>query len=340
MPIRRGSWQPREASISIEEGRNLDLGHDLTQAIAYAADYAGELSFGRRRYTRDLHGVDIVVVGIPFDAGTVNRPGARFGPRAIREQTSLVGCYPWGIYPWDFNVFERCEVVDYSDIAAVAGYPDRMVAAVRDEVGSILETGASVLSLGGDHMVTYPLLEAHAAVHGPLSLVHFDAHSDTWGMGDDLNHGTWGYLAAQRRLVDPERSIQLGMRSPNPDTLGFTVVDANPLLAAPVEASAERIREVVGDAPVYLTLDIDFLDPAFAPGTGTPVCGGPNTQQARALLHALAGINLVGADVVEVAPPYDPAGVTALAGATLSYDLLSLLALGRERRQERNQQNG
>jgi agmatinase len=122
------------------------------------------------------------------------------------------------------------------------------------------------------------------------------------------------------------------MRSPNPETLGFTVIDANPLLEAPVEAAAERIRDVVGDAPVYLTLDIDFLDPAFAPGTGTPVCGGPSTQQARALLHALAGINLVGADLVEVAPPYDPAGVTALAGATLSFDLLSLLALGRERR--------
>jgi agmatinase len=136
-------------------------------------------------------------------------------------------------------------------------------------------------------------------------------------------------------LVVPERSIQLGMRTPNPETMGFTVIEANPLLAAPVEAAAERIRDVVGDAPVYLTLDIDFLDPVFAPGTGTPVCGGPSTHQARALLHALQGINLVGADLVEVAPPYDPAGVTALAGATLSFDLLSLLALGRERGHDR-----
>lgn len=310
----------------------MDLGHDLTQAIAYAADYAGELSFGRRRYTRELDGVDVAVVGIPFDAGTVNRPGARFGPRAIREQTTLVGCYPWGIYPWDFNAFERCEVIDYSDVAAVAGYPDRMVEAVRTEVREILAAGVSVLALGGDHMVTYPLLEAHAAEHGPLSLIHLDAHSDTWGMGEDLNHGTWGYLAAQRGLVAPERSIQLGMRSPNPETLGFTIVDANDFLDTPISASAERVREVVGDSPAYLTLDIDFLDPAFAPGTGTPVCGGPTTHQARALLHALAGINLVGSDVVEVAPPYDPAGVTALAGATLAYDQLSLLALARARR--------
>ncbi len=249
----------------------MDLGHDLTQAMAYAADYAGELSFGRRRYTRDLTGVDIAVVGIPFDAGTVNRPGARFGPRAIREQTTLVGCYPWAIYPWDFNVFERCEVIDYSDIATVAGYPDRMVEAVRTEMCRILDAGVSVLSIGGDHMVAYPLLQAHAATHGPLSLIHFDAHSDTWGMGDDLNHGTWGYLAAREGWVDPERSVQIGMRSPNPETLGFTVIEANPLLTAPMDATVQQIRDVVGDGPAYLTFDIDFLDPAFAPGTGTPV---------------------------------------------------------------------
>lgn len=308
----------------------MDLGHDLSQAMAHGADFLGELSFGRRRYTRDLDGVDIAVVGIPFDGGTVNRPGARFGPRAIREQTSLVGCYPWAIYPWDVNVFDRCEVVDYSDIAFVAGYPDRMVTAVTETVGRILDAGVSVLSLGGDHMVAYPLLQAHAAAYGPLALIHFDAHSDTWDMGDDLNHGTWGHLAVREGLVDPARSIQVGMRSPNPDSHGLTVVEANPLLDAPMRDTAERIRAHVGDGPAYLTFDIDFLDPAFAPGTGTPVCGGATTHQARELLHALAGLPIVGADLVEVAPPYDPAGVTALAGATLAYDLLTLLALGRE----------
>lgn len=310
----------------------MDLGHDLSQAMAHGADFLGELSFGRRRYSRDLHGVDLAVVGIPFDCGTVNRPGARFGPRAIREQTSLVGCYPWAIYPWDFNVFDHCEVIDYSDIAFVAGYPDRMVEVVRQTVGHILDADVNVLSLGGDHMVAYPLLQAHAAKHGPLSLIHLDAHSDTWGMGDDLNHGTWGYLAVREGLVDPARSIQVGMRSPNPDTLGFTIIEANPLLEMPMQQTAERIRAVVGDHPAYLTFDIDFLDPAFAPGTGTPVCGGPTTHQARILLHALAGLNIVGADLVEVAPPYDPAGVTALAGATLTYDLLTLLSLARGKR--------
>jgi agmatinase len=308
----------------------MDLGHDLSQAMVHAADYAGELSFGRRRYSRDLEGVDIAVVGIPFDGGTVNRPGARFGPRAIREQTSLVGCYPWGIYPWGFNAFDRCEVVDYSDVAFLPGYPDRMIEAVERTVGAILSAGVSVLSLGGDHMVAYPLLRAHRAVHGTLTLIHFDAHSDTWGMGDDLNHGTWAYLAAREGIVDPAHSIQIGMRSPNPETHGFNVIDANPLLGRPLSETVDHIRDVVGDRPVYLTFDIDFLDPAYAPGTGTPVCGGPTTHQARTLLHGLAGLNILGADLVEIAPAYDPGGVTALAGATLAYDLLSLLALARE----------
>jgi agmatinase len=310
----------------------VDLGHDLSQAIANGTMYLGELSFGRRRYTRDLDGVDLAVVGIPFDSGTFNRPGARFGPRAIREQTSLVCSLPWAVYPWDFHVFDRCEVVDYSDIPSAPGYPDRMVEAVHRTIGGILEAGVSVLSLGGDHMVAYPLLQAHAMKHGPLAMIHFDAHSDSWGNGDDLNNGTWAHLAARAGFVDPARSIQVGMRTPNPDAGGFTIVEADPLLAEPMSATVDRIREVVGDDPAYLTFDIDFLDPAFAPGTGTPVCGGPSTHQARQLLHGLAGMNIVGADLVEVAPPYDPAGVTALAGATLAYDLLSLLALGRERR--------
>jgi len=135
-------------------------------------------------------------------------------------------------------------------------------------------------------MIAYPLLAAHAAWHGPLALIHFDAHSDTWNMGDDLNHGTWGYLAAREGLVDPARSIQVGMRSPDPDRHGFMIVDANLLLDAPMAATAGRIREVAGDGPAYLTFDIDFLDPAYAPGTGTPVCGGPTTHQAHLAARA------------------------------------------------------
>lgn len=308
----------------------MDLGHDLSRSIVAEAMYAGELSFARRRYTRELAGVDIAVVGIPFDLGTANRAGARLGPRAIREQSSLVGCFPWGLWPWEFNVFERHRVIDYSDVTFPPAYPDRMTEAVRHEVGRILDAGASVLALGGDHMSTHPLLGVHAARHGALSLVHFDAHSDTWAVGDDLNHGTTFYLAARDGLVDPSRSVQVGIRTPNPDTHGFTIVDADRLLEQGVDATAREIRRIVGDHPVYLSFDVDFLDPAYAPGTGTPVVGGPTTQQARRLLRALAGLRIIGADVVEVAPPYDSGQITALAAATIAHDLLHLLSLARD----------
>jgi agmatinase len=307
----------------------MDLGQDLSQAIAMAASYAGELSFGRRRYTRELEGVDIAIVGVPFDQGTSNRPGARLGPRAIREQSSLVASYPWGLWPWKFNVFERVRVIDYSDLAFPPGYPDRMREAVAFHVGHIVGAGSSVLALGGDHTITYPLLQTHAQRHGRLSLIHFDAHSDTWDAGDDLNNGTPFFLAAREGLVDPSRSVQVGIRTPNPESHGFTLIDADRLLDEGVEAVGRTIRGLIGDHAAYLSFDVDFLDPAYAPGTGTPVVGGPTTQQARRLLRGLAGLRIVGADVVEVAPPYDPAGQTALAAATIAHDLLYLIAMGR-----------
>jgi agmatinase len=297
-----------------------------------AAPYAGPVSFARRPFTQDLEGVDIAVVGIPFDLGTTYRPGARLGPRAIREQSVFVGQYPWGHWPWELNLFEEYQVIDWGDIPMTvfwAGYPSRMVDDVRREVGSLAARGVSVLGLGGDHMIAYPLLAAVAERHGPLSLVHFDAHSDTWDMGEDLNHGTMFRLAARHGLVVPARSIQVGMRTPNPDSCGFHVVEADRLLDRPLSATVEEIRGTVGDHPVYLSFDIDFLDPASAPGTGTPVVGGPSARQARQLLRALAGLQVVGADLVEVAPPLDVSGITAITAATLALDLLHLLALGR-----------
>lgn len=310
----------------------MDLGHDLTQAIPYDAMYAGELSFARRPYTRNLEGVDIAVIGIPFDLGTANRPGARLGPRAIREQSSLTACFPWGLWPWEFNVFERCNVVDYSDLVSHPGYPERMVTTVQAEVTGILSAGVTTLALGGDHMVTYPLLQAYAAKHGPLSLIHFDAHSDSWCMGDDLNHGTGFYLAAEQGLVAPSRSIQVGIRTPNPDTHGYRILHADQVLEEGVENTVKEIRRVVGTHRAYLSFDVDFLDPAYAPGTGTPVVGGPTTSQARRILKGLAGMNIIGGDVVEVAPPYDATGqITALAAATIAHDILYLLALARQR---------
>jgi len=299
---------------------------------AVGGSYAGPLSFLRSPYTRDLQGAELAVLGIPFDLATTNRPGARFGPRALREQSAFVGEYPWGVWPWEFDLRERFSIVDCGDVDFNVGYPQRMIEAVEQRAGQILDAGVSLLGLGGDHFVAYPLLRAHAARHGPLSLVHLDAHSDTW-TSEDYNHGTMFYHAVKEGLIDAAHSIQIGLRTPNPDTHGLTILDARWLLEHGARAAAERVRSLVGNRPAYLTLDIDFLDPAYAPGTGTPVIGGPTTHQARELLIALRGLNVVGGDQVEVAPAYDALGqITALAGATLAADILYLIGLARGER--------
>ena len=303
---------------------------DVGDAQGYDMTWAGQLSFARLPATRDLTGVDIAIVGIPFDNATTNRPGARFGPRAIREQSTLSAEFPQGLWPWDHNVFDRHTVIDYFDIGYAPGYTDEMLANVVEHAGRILDAGASILGLGGDHLVAYPLLKATAERYGPLSLIHFDAHSDTWDAGDELNHGTMFLRAAREGIIDPATSVQTGMRTPNVSH-GFNVIYADRFFDIGIEATIAEIRETVGDRPAYLTFDIDFLDPAYAPGTGTPVIGGPTTWQARQLLLGLSGMNIVGADQVEVAPIYDPSGqITALAGATIAHDELYLLGLGRE----------
>jgi agmatinase len=307
-----------------------------TPADRFDGPWAGDITFARCPRRDDPAGVDIAVLGIPFDLGTTNRPGARFGPRAIREQSLLVGEYPWGLWPWKANPLLTCVIIDAGDVPASffwAGYPQRMVDAVVEHASRFVSRGVTVLGLGGDHATSYPLLRATAAKHGKLSLIHFDSHTDTWAMGDDFNHGTPFRRAAVEELVDPDRSVQVGIRTPNPDTMGFNIIDADRLLDDGVAVTSDAIRAIVGDRAAYITFDIDFLDPAYAPGTGTPVIGGPTTAQARRLLRGLAGLRIVGADVVEVAPAHDPTGhITALAGATLALDLVHLLALARAAR--------
>ncbi len=307
---------------------------DVGDAQAFDMTWAGQLSFGRRPVTRDTDLIDIAVVGIPFDLGTTNRPGARLGPRGVREQSTLSAEFPDGLWPWDYSVFDRHRVVDYFDIGFAPGYTTEMIANVVDHVGRLIAAGVSVVSIGGDHLVAYPLLQAHARHFGPLSLIHFDAHSDTWDAGDELNHGTMFLRAAREGLIVPERSVQVGMRTPN-ETHGFNVIDARQLMSRGIDATVETIRSTVGDHRAYLTFDIDFLDPAYAPGTGTPVIGGPTTAQARHLLWGLRGLDIVGADLVEVAPPYDAlTQITALAGSTLVHDELYLVGEARRRRAE------
>ena len=287
--------------------------------------YSGALSFMRRRQTRDLTGVDVAVIGAPFDLGTSNRPGARFGPRALRAASVQLA---WGRQDgWDFDVFDRLAVVDYGDCGFDFGRPELAPAAIEEQVRAVIEKGVAVLALGGDHFISYPVLKATAARHGPLSLIHFDAHSDTWQADPERrDHGSMFYHAAREGIVIPEHSIQIGLRTPNEDTWGFQQLKASWVHEHGIRATVERIRQVVENRRCYLTFDIDCLDPAFAPGTGTPVIGGLSSHTAQHILRGLAGLNLVGMDVVEVAPAYDVAEITALAGATLAVEMLYLYA--------------
>jgi agmatinase len=289
--------------------------------------YGGALSFMRRRYSRALEGIDAAVWGVPFDAATSNRPGARFGPQAIRRASAIFDGDPQ--YPFGFDPFETLAVVDYGDCAFDYGRPAEIPAAIEAQAAEILASGAWLLSLGGDHFVTYPLLKAHAGRHGPIALIQFDAHQDTWpDQGDRIDHGTFVGRAVREGLIDAASSIQIGIRTTAPEDCGIEVVTINDIDRLGVADVLERVRERVGDRSAYCTFDIDCLDPAFAPGTGTPVAGGLSSREGLAILRGLGRIDvdIVGGDVVEVAPAYDHADITAIAGATIAMFYLGLLA--------------
>jgi agmatinase len=291
--------------------------------------YAGALSFLRRRYSRDLEGVDVAVSGVPLDLATTNRPGARFGPAGVRAASAQLS-WPGGYWPFDFDPFEHLKVIDYGDCAFDHGTPDRIPEIIEAHAKTILDAGVSMLTLGGDHFITYPLLRAHHAVHGPLSLIHFDAHSDTWREDNKrVDHGSMFFHAAQEGLVDPKRSVHIGIRTGNPESHGFNILHADWVHENGPAAAVATIKRVVGDHKAYVTFDIDCLDPSFAPGTGTPVCGGLSTHQALAILRGLGELDLAAMDVVEVAPAYDSADITSLAAATLGLHYLCLLAAKR-----------
>lgn len=292
---------------------------------SFELTFAGATSFMRRRYTKDLTGVDIAVTGVPFDQAVTNRPGTRLGPRAIREASSLQA--PDAPYGWPMDVFSERTVVDYGDVAFDYANVPAFPAAVTDHIAGILDAGAASVVLGGDHYISFPILRAYAAKFGPMSLVHIDAHSDTWADDDmdRVDHGTMFYKAVKSGIVDPATSVQIGIRTTNTDTLGVHIIDAPEFHRIGAEAAAKRAREIVGERPCYLSFDIDGLDPAFAPGTGTPVWGGLSSAQAAALLRALAGINIQGGDIVEVSPPFDTTGATAIAGAHVAVEICQLL---------------
>ncbi|TPE53676.1 agmatinase [Amaricoccus solimangrovi] len=287
--------------------------------------YGGALSFLRRRYTRDLTGVDVAVWGVPYDASVTYRPGCRLGPRAIRAAS--VQLAELRAFPFGFDLFEELSVIDHGDAWIDPHHPETVAPAIERQAAEILATGTKLLTLGGDHFIAWPLLRAHAAVHGPLALIQVDAHGDLWP--DDpgrIDHGTMMGRAIREGIVDPARSTQVGIRTFHDSDEGLQVLTAPFIHREGIGAAIEAARARAGDAPVYLSFDIDGLDPAFAPGTGTPVPGGLASWQALEFVRGLGGLNLVGMDLVEVSPPFDHAEITALAAAHLAHDWLCLLA--------------
>ena len=299
--------------------------------LGYENVFAGVTSFLRRTLTKDLSGFDLAITGLPFDQAVTHRPGARFGPRAVREASTLMAGDP--PYGWGFSPLEEFAIADSGDMAFDYARPGDVPELIEAHIGGILDQGAGCIALGGDHSVTLPALRAHVAGHGPLALLQFDAHSDTWADDDParVDHGTFVYKAVKEGLIDVSRSVQVGLRVENEPTLDILRIGADRVHSEGAQSIAAQIRAVLGDAPTYLTFDIDAFDPAFAPGTGTPVWGGLTSAQVVVLLRQMAGINMVGGDVVEVSPPFDSAGVTALLGAHVGYELIAIWAWNRRR---------
>ena len=287
--------------------------------------YGGALSFLRRPYSRDFSGADVVVSGVPWDSAVTNRPGCRLGPRAIRAASTQLA--ELAAFPFGFDPFAHLSVVDAGDVFLDPHDPLGVPAAIEAHADAILAAGAKMLTMGGDHYVSYPLLRAHAKRHGPVALLQIDAHCDTWpDETGRFDHGTMFLRAAREGLIDVSRSVQIGLRTQNDSAHGFEILTSPWLHRNGVDAALEVARARIGDAPVYLSFDIDALDPAFAPGTGTPVPGGLASWQALELVRGLSGLNLIGMDIVEVSPPFDHAEITAIAAAHLAHDWLCLLA--------------
>lgn len=291
--------------------------------------YSNGMTFLRQPMVQNITDInaDVVVLGLPFDMATSGRPGARLGPDAIRR-ASVHLAWEGTKYPWTFPLFERLKLADAGDFTYPVGDAEYFTAKLEQAATGILEQGKALLGLGGDHFVTLPLLRAHAKRFGKMALVHFDAHTDTYSNGSRYDHGTMFYHAPMEGLIDVEHSIQIGIRTDfDQSKHEFAVIDAMAANDLSAQSIAEQIKARVGDLPVYVTFDIDCLDPAFAPGTGTPVCGGLTSDKVLKILRALKGINMIGMDVVEVSPSYDQSELTAIAAASIANELLHLWTL-------------
>ena len=302
--------------------------------------FSGGLSYLKLPQTNDYTQADLAIIGVPVDSFVSGRSGARLGPRAIRVASTMIA---WDVpFGWGRKPFGELQFIDAGDCPFDYARPHKMGEAIRTHFSSILKQNTATLALGGDHYITYPILQAYAEDLGkPLSLIQFDSHPDTWS--DDLehlrtlygfdayedkrmDHGTMFYQAVKEGIIEAEKSVQLGVRTNVEDSLGMNVISAPQIHAKGIDWAIKKTRSIVGDNPVYLTFDIDFLDPAYAPGTGTPCCAGFSTATALEAIRKLAGIRLIAMDLVEVSPPYDSGEITALAGATIASHLLCLFA--------------
>ncbi|MFR9793938.1 agmatinase [Streptomyces sp. MB22_4] len=296
--------------------------------------YAGLTTFARLPRLEDVDGYDVAVAGVPFDAGVTFRPGARFGPSYIRQASRLLRPYNPAL---DVLPFGRQQVVDAGDLPCNPYDIATASKEIEESAHALISDGARLVTLGGDHTIAYPLLKAMNRVHGPVALVHFDAHLDTWDTYYDapLTHGTPFRRAAEEGLFLPGASAHVGIRGSLYDPgdltddaeLGFTIVHCADFERLTVADVVALLRERIGDAPLYVSVDIDVLDPAHAPATGTPEAGGLTSRELLGILRGLRGLNLVGADVVEVSPSYDHADITCVAAANLAYEFVSLAAL-------------
>ncbi len=298
--------------------------------------YAGLTTFARLPRAQDVEQFDVAVVGVPFDAGVTYRPGARFGPSAIRQASRLLRPYNPAL---DALPFTEAQVVDAGDIACNPFDIPQALEQIEAGVAELVGEGRPFVALGGDHTIALPALRAVHAVHGPVALVHFDAHLDTWDtyFGAPCTHGTPFRRASEEGLVVKGRSAHVGIRGSlydrsdllDDERLGFTVVHCRDIERIGVDGVLRRVLERVGDAPVYVSIDIDVLDPAFAPATGTPEAGGMTSRELLAVLRGMSALPVVGADVVEVSPAYDHAEITAVAAANVAYELVTVMAMGR-----------
>ncbi|MCK4791118.1 MAG: agmatinase [Desulfobacteraceae bacterium] len=297
------------------------------------ARFSGIKTFMRLPHIKTTEGVDIAIVGVPFDTGASYRVGARFGPEAIRIASALLRHHNEVL---DVSIFDYCSIVDYGDLPVNPGYIEDSYKMIEEGLLPILEAGIIPMLLGGDHSVTLPELRAMAKIHGPVALIHFDAHTDTGDkrFGRKYWHGSPFRRAVEEELILVDHSIQLGMRGSiysrdslnDSRKLGFDLVTSVEVQEIGIDSLTQRIRDRVRDIKTFVTFDIDFVDPAYAPGTGTPEVGGFTSREALQFVRGMKGLNLIGFDIVEVLPQYDPAQITALLAANIVYEFISLIA--------------